>query len=116
MQLRQILSEDGDSLRLEVLDAGTLACALDMSAADLDDLIVELSRNRGQMQDTVPIDLEYGSQIATIPAPTWYVHAATTGGRSLFLRHPGFGWLGFVFPSDEAAILADRLKKEFPRE
>lgn len=106
MQIRQVLSDDCHSLRLEILDGGKPISTHDLNAADVDELIIELGRNRELLQDTVPVDLEFGSRIATIPAPQWRVHATT---RSLFVRHPGYGWLGFSFPTDEAARLGDRL-------
>jgi hypothetical protein len=85
------------------------------SATELEALISQLSKLREQMTPEVPRTL--GS---TIPQgfsdPVWAsVSHEMAPERILPIRHPGIGWISFLFSPPEAGSLAAYLTKGPPR-
>ena len=73
-----------------------------MSAEELDKLILDAARKRADMEPAV--QNEHPESAEAIVNPSWYTEAVDIG--ALFqLRHPGLGWLTFVLPHAERAHL-----------
>lgn len=74
-----------------------------LTAQELDDLISEAAKRRAILKPAVgkepPTTSEY------IVDPGW--RAFLKNDHTCFLlRHPGLGWLGFIFPPHERAAIA----------
>jgi hypothetical protein len=68
------------------------------------------------MTEQVVPELEPVFRIATVEEPAWRVSDPMPDGRRILaLRHPGFGWLGFVMLQDRADDIARGLREEAER-
>jgi len=81
----------------------------EMSATELDELIAEASKQRASREPRVasqpPDSLEASMN------PAWSVSLIEQG--SLFrVRHPGLGWMAFVIPATERAVLLSALLQQ----
>jgi hypothetical protein len=86
-----------------------------LSAADIDTLIMGLSRARASLTDGVPDELDPGANPLAIQDPKWRaLPVMLPTGYSLDLRHPGFGWIRFVFPQPQAQKIAHYLTSALP--
>lgn len=74
-----------------------IEAAKSMTTADLEKLIEQLGVLRASREPIVPIECEFGKVVQSILAPAYRTDPDTLGAV-LGLRHPGFGWLWFVFP------------------
>ena len=73
-----------------------------MTAQELDKLIIDASQLRANMEPPVPI--EHLKAAEAIVGPAWYTEAMEIG--ALFqIRHPGLGWIAFIIPHAERAHL-----------
>jgi hypothetical protein len=78
-----------------------------LSAEDVENLIVELAKLRRGMLPEVPKTAPDGQrELIVDPA---FSGGIVPAGMALVLRHPGIGWLGFLFPLAEARKLASGL-------
>jgi hypothetical protein len=96
-----VLSMDGRPLGHIVLDASAL-----------ENLITALANARAAMTQPVAPEIASGTNLRSIIDPTWRIRIPphpSVPGPILALRHPGFGWLSFVFPDIEANSLAQWL-------
>jgi hypothetical protein len=74
-----------------------------MSTADLDGLLEAVSLERAKREP--PVTMEQPQTMEAALDPKWYV--SLTGANTILqLRHPGFGWVGYVFPPPSRAALA----------
>lgn len=84
-----------------------------MNANQLSKLLETLGRVRLNMVpeiDSAPPDLN--QKLESVAFPPWQVSLETmTDGALLHLRHPGFGWLGFVFNGTDLVDLRDILSE-----
>jgi hypothetical protein len=74
-----------------------------MSTSDLDALLQSIALERAKREPPVTMD-----QPATMEAaldPKWYL-SLSDENTFLQLRHPGFGWVGYVIPPAPRAALA----------
>jgi putative transcriptional regulator len=86
-----------------------------LDAATLEGHIHALARHRANMAEEVSQELDPGSRLEAHIDPIWRIPAKhPQQGIVLALRHPGFGWLSFVFPHKEARALAEGLTKSLP--
>lgn len=78
-----------------------------LTAADVSNLIEELSHLRAQMQP--PVIVRWGTQqeVAVEPDPAFKVGLVEADCMLLALRHPGKGWCCFDFSLAYAANLRD---------
>ncbi len=69
-------------------------------------LIVQLAQFRAQMKPEIARTLPDGEYKGGIVDPLWVLpsHPAAQE-KTLFVRHPGLGWLTFLFPPQEARKL-----------
>jgi|SRR5579863_191866 len=82
-----------------------------LETGDIDALILQLAKFRMQMTPEVERTLREGQHGLGISDPLWQLHP-TIDHKILFARHPGFGWLSFLFPLREAKILGNGLSAE----
>lgn len=78
----------------------------------LDKLIKSASEIRSKRPN--PIDIEFPTANVTKPVvdPIYRVNLDRFSGRTLIcLRHPGFGWIHYIFPAKERDVLIDMLSK-----
>jgi hypothetical protein len=112
---RVCVTEDRKSIYLEMLvDGGKVGWA-DMEPPELDAIIEVLIQGRAELVDEVPKELEPGSRVPTIQNPIWTMpRYRLPSGRTLNVRHPGLGWVGFLFPEHEAREIANSLIRDLP--
>lgn len=86
--------------------------SISVTAAELDNFITDLARVRMSMTDEVPREISSGIPLEAIIDPAWRTRPLPhpgIPGPLLCLRHPGFGWLGFILPNQEAINLGQWL-------
>lgn len=109
------LAKDCNSVTLQfVLDGKPEAHVIIDDASELDRLIALLGAVREMMTDQIPLMLDPQPRIPIVKHPNWWVFDPRPEGRTLALRHPGFGWIGFLLPPDRAEQIAEWLKKDRP--
>lgn len=82
-------------------------------AAAMDELILALGTVRAAMSEPVTPRLDPNSRAPSTRDPAWWC-SVYPDFHGLFLRHPGFGWLAFVLPRNEAKAIAGWLLREEP--
>lgn len=110
------VADDGGSVSIEFDTAeGTRSLTLSTQAAEA--LVRTLADARAAMQPAIPMALDEGTRVDAVVDPAWRVPGyRKPEGRPLILRHPAFGWLGFVFPEGETAHIASWLTRPLPEE
>ena len=69
-------------------------------ANGISDIINRLAKARANMEQAFPND--HPDEIAALLDPRWFLSPEPmTEGSAIQIRHPGFGWLGFVFSPKE---------------
>jgi len=109
-EFKGIMSEDRRTFTLELHVDDDPKVRIRLSTYEMDKFIADLGSHRALMLDEVPRGLDPKSRTQTVHDPSWRP-ASTPGhsGKTLALRHPGLGWLGFLFPDNEAAAIAKYL-------
>ena len=80
--------------------------AMTLTTDQLDQHLRDLSMQRTRMSPQVPMKPPDGDQKVTLHEVTAMgASRASTGHATVFLRHPGFGWLCFKFEAKDAARL-----------
>jgi hypothetical protein len=92
---------------------GTIGTQMD--AHEVEDLILTLAKARSHLADEVPKQVEPGIRDENgLFDPTWRVQQYDHEGQHdkvISIRHPGYGWLRFAFPTAEAERMAAALSK-----
>ena len=112
MALKVLLAEDGEGAMLEMHHHGKPLGHMTLDAVGLDHLIAVLAGVRARMHPQVPSEIASDTQLNAIIDPawrTWSLYHPAVAGPALALRHPGFGWLSFVIPHQEALSLGQWL-------
>lgn len=80
-----------------------------LSTADLDLLLEAIALERAKREPAVTLDQPHKMEAAL--DPKWYL---STSGANAFLqlRHPGYGWVGYVIPPASRAVLATALLQQ----
>ena len=87
-----------------------------LDAAALEALMDQLATARAALSPMVPETIDDRMHVRVMPDPVWCMPADDQyGGRVLVLRHPGFGWLGYLFPRKEALQVARWLVHGFEK-
>ncbi len=108
--IRLNLAPDGSGLHIAFDRADHKLVGFTLEAPELDRLIALLGAARAELAERVPAELEPGARVPATFAPAWQVsETGTPGTHAVMLRHPGFGWLGFVLLGHEARALAESL-------
>ena len=106
-EYRITLAEDARTATLALaLDGEVVGSGVFEDAASLDGFIALLGAVRAAMNDRVPEKLDPSPRLQTTENPNWWVYDPKPEGHMMALRHPGFGWLGFVLPEPSAVSLA----------
>jgi hypothetical protein len=117
MELRNNTSPDRQAVSIELRMDGAKLGHIVLEAAELDDYIHKLADHRAELIDAVSSQLDPGSRLDVIVGPAWGVpHPPHELGKVLALRHPGFGWLSFLLPAEDARALAKALLLGLPDE
>jgi hypothetical protein len=88
----------------------------ELDAAEIEALIDQLAVARAALAPMVPADVDPGTRVRVLSDPRWVIPADDQyDGRVLALRHPGLGWLGFLFPRPEALQVARWLVHGFEK-
>ncbi|WP_093567258.1 hypothetical protein [Methylobacterium sp. 174MFSha1.1] len=108
---RSVISDDGQAAVITLPQGPTEeATIIFNSVDDLDRLIQMVSVLRAQMAPAVPATPRDTDITMSTASPVWAALAKRTDGkRPLLIRHPGLGWIGFLFEDDSAAALAASL-------
>jgi hypothetical protein len=86
---------------------------LKLDVTEVDKMIEMLGMMRSSMQPEVPKDFPFGQKVSAVPDPHWRSEPDLLRGHSLLhLRHPGFGWLHYLMPPQEAKRLAEILQAQ----
>jgi hypothetical protein len=102
-----------DRLLIELAELGRPLGQILFAASDVETLMLRIAEVRASMTEQVVPELEPVFRIATVEEPAWRVsNPMPDGRRILALRHPGFGWLGFVMRQDCAHAIALGLRGE----
>lgn len=97
LEAKILMDRDGETLAQAVFDASGLEAVIQILAA-----------RREQMAEAVPPCLEPGARVHGTQDPGWMV-TRNDETTQLLLRHPGYGWIGFVLSKDDAAAIAREL-------
>jgi hypothetical protein len=110
MQLVSWLSKNKLEAVVEMSEDGKPIGRMTLDAAGLEELMHSLAGLRERMTDIVPFNLDPGSRFRSVRNPSWRLRPQRDASRALFVRHPGFGWMAFRFPDEEAERLSAGLK------
>ena len=77
-----------------------------MSNEDLDALVTLIALERAKREP--PVTMEQPQTMEAALDPKWYV-SLTDANTFLQLRHPGYGWVGYVLPPASRAQLVTML-------
>jgi hypothetical protein len=103
----------GRLVRLETFVDGDSVSWVDLDGPGVDWLIENLAAARATLAEPVPVDLDPSADLTVTENPSWWVFDPEPDGQTLVLRHPGLGWLGFLFDQDQAAEIAGWLQKPY---
>ncbi|MHB1305319.1 MAG: hypothetical protein ACYCZB_17965 [Acidiphilium sp.] len=106
------LSPDRAWIDMRSLVEGREVGSVKLESADVDEFIQRLASLRSEMADPVPVQLEPLPRLSLIACSAWAtvrIKAGPTSGPVLALRHPGLGWLSFIFPTQEGRKLGQFL-------
>ncbi len=110
VELRLGAHEPGRSFRLELWSGESAIGHILLEAPEIDGLIEQLMNARETLADAVPHGLDPGTRTAALVDPVWRIpKRLQDGDRALYLRHPGLGWLAFLFPEHEAEAISRQL-------
>lgn len=116
MTLRAFPDEARENVIIELWRNETPLGHIILDGASLEKYISDLAEQRAALKEQVVPDLDPGSRLTAVVDPVWRIPGCRTEfGRPMALRHPGFGWLSFVFPDKEAASIAECLTKDRPQ-
>jgi hypothetical protein len=110
------LSEDKGSAPLDMLTNSIPSSRIELEAREMDAIVAAMGEARAVMREPVPFTIleQRSARELVVLDPMWRtdppLHAALSG-IALRLRHPGFGWLTFVLPYEEAQNLGRWLQQ-----
>jgi hypothetical protein len=88
---------------------------VDLDASAIEEHILTFARFRASLADAVPEQLDPGAKPLAVQSPKWHVPPTKlASGYALDVRHPGYGWMRFVFSDNDAAQIADHLRRDNP--
>jgi hypothetical protein len=86
--------------------AGDTTVHVALTADQIDSVLSSLARFRGRMTPPIAPELPAGRRFGAVFDPRYRIATDTkTAAATLVVRHPGFGWIGYLFPSRAAAGL-----------
>ncbi|MBD3837029.1 hypothetical protein [Brevundimonas sp.] len=102
------MSADRAKVELEFQLQGKAVSRMALSPTALDDLIANLGALRAQMTQPIPAAIEPGAKVETVVNPSWRTDIQAQGPL-LAIRHPGFGWQGFLIHPEQGRTLGQGL-------
>jgi hypothetical protein len=103
MEMVAGVDQDRHHVTLEMRQNGKPLGHVFLDSSTAETLIHNLAGCRSQLTEQVVDNLDIGSRLDAIIDPVWKTQPNRyPEGRLLALRHPGFGWLSFLFPDKEA--------------
>lgn len=99
---------DRAAVELEVHLQGKPISRMALNPAALDSLIANLGALRAQMTQPIPASIEPGAKVETVLNPSWRTDIQAQGPL-LAIRHPGFGWQGFLIHPEQGRTLGQGL-------
>jgi hypothetical protein len=113
--IRYSLSEQRDAVVLEISRGDEEFAVVRFTAAQLDFQMAALARFRSAL--TPPVSADPPEQLAYVLNPSWKVlDAQPQGSKTVLLRDPCVGWLGFRFEEEEAKAIAQSLSPKPPHD
>ncbi len=106
MELRAYPDFTQQHVTVELLQNGVAIGKVVLGAAETEAFIGLLARSRASL--TVPVAPEFNPEASLEPVidPVWEIpEEREPDGVLLALQHPGFGWLSFIFPDNEATSI-----------
>ncbi len=122
MELRVRLNEARTEATIELCIEGKPLGQIHLPAAELEGFIHQLASHRWRMAEEVPPELDPGVRLEAVPDAAWQtpekwkkLPSGGAEGKMLALRHPGLGWLTFLFSDKEAQRIAEYLAGKSPK-
>lgn len=113
------LSEDGQQVRIEIMEDGEALAHIDMDAGMLSMVISALAVTRASMAEKVPEKMEPGKvriEQTQINPATYIGNEGPMSKRFVLgLRHPGYGWLGFGWNESNGQKVTALMMQELMR-
>lgn len=110
MELRAYPDFTQQHVTVDLLQNGVAIGKVVLGPAETENFLALLARSRASL--TVPVAPEFNpdSSLEAVVDPIWEIpDEREPDGVLLALQHPGFGWLSFIFPDNEAASIAECL-------
>jgi hypothetical protein len=86
--------------------AGGATVNVALTAAQIDSVLSSLAKFREKIIPPIAGDLPAGRRVSAVYDPRYRIATdAKTAAATLVVRHPGFGWIGYLFPQRAAAGL-----------
>ena len=111
MELRVATDSAKEHVVIELWMDGKPLGHINFDGATAEQHVHLVGRHRANLSDPVTPDLDPGARLEAVHHPQWRVGQPVQEGHVLVLRHPGLGWLSYVFPEEEATELAAQLTK-----
>ena len=102
------ISADKKVVRVRLTSGGQEAISADLEASELDNVIEQLGIARAQMAEQVSESLDEVSRVRGMKFPQFRV-SKHVDGKTLTLRHKGYGWLAYVLSPVQVKKLVDNL-------
>lgn len=95
---------------IELHDGDKPSSKVTLDVKDVDAVIAGFAQLRAAMTPEIPRELPDSAHERGVLGPPWAVaRHPSAPEKTLFLRHPGFGWITFIFPPQEAEKLGNAL-------
>lgn len=95
---------------IELRDGEIAASKLTLDLADVEALIAGLAQLRMAMTPEIVREVPESAHRTGVLGPPWAVaRHPSAKEKTLFVRHPGFGWVTFVLPPEEAQKMGNAL-------
>ena len=118
MGIRAVTTDDRQHVRVDLIKDGSVLGHILLEASDAEGFCQSISECRKQLEEQVSTEIDPGSRLQALFDPMWAAvsqHVQGTDATLMLLRHPGLGWLPFLFPLEQAAALGQKLLDESKR-
>ena len=106
------LANDRSATQIEFETPDGKVFSLSCTAADLLALITAMGSAHARMVGGSVVPSLLGARVKPVYDPHWLVqYEPLVGGSALFLQHPAFGPVAFVFPRDKLQAVAGALAR-----
>ena len=112
MGIKATVTPDRQYVRVDLVRDGNPLGHILLEASDAEGFCKNIAECRKQLNEEVSTEIDPGSRLQALFNPMWAAISQRIQDRSatlLLLRHPGLGWLPFLFPPDQAAALGQQL-------